>query len=101
MRVTDRFILATSSHRMGGGGGFPCRPPAARLRCRRHGLRDILVPGGAPADPREQEPARLVFRPGMLRTSVVLDTAEAVSDRDDLVSLGPAAGGFQRFRLHL
>lgn len=102
VRVTDRFILATSSHRMGGGGGFPLPPARREIALPPTRLRDILRQ--AVRQPiREQEPLCPVwsFCP-MPGTSVVLDTAaEAVSDRDDLVSLGPAAGGFQRFRLHL
>lgn len=102
LRMTDRFILATSSHRMGGGGGFPLPPARREITLPPTRLRDVLRQAvRLPVGTQEDLCPVWSFCP-MPGTSVVLDTAaEAVSSSDDLLSLGLAPGGFQRFRLHL
>ncbi|MBL4926558.1 bifunctional metallophosphatase/5'-nucleotidase [Fuscibacter oryzae] len=102
VRATDRFILATSSHRMGGGGGFPLPSARREIALPPTRLRDILREAARQPIGAQQALCPVWSFCPMPGTSVVLDTAaEAISDLDDLVSLGSAPGGFQRFRLHL
>lgn len=102
VRMADRFVLATSSHRLGGGGGFPLPPPRREISLPPVRLRDILREAvRLPVRPQDALCPAWSFVP-MPGTSVVLDTAaEAVAETGDLLSLGPVAGGFQRFRLQL
>jgi hypothetical protein len=87
---------------MGGGGGFPLPPARREIALPPTRLRDILREAARQPIGAQQAPCPVWSFCPMPGTSVVLDTAaEAVSERDDLISLGPAPGGFQRFRLHL
>lgn len=98
----DRFVLATSSHRLGGGGGLPLPPPRYEIALPSVSLRDVMRQAvRLPIRPKDIACPGWRFVP-MPGTSVTFDTApEAVTDDPALDLLGPAPGGFQRFRLRL
>jgi 2',3'-cyclic-nucleotide 2'-phosphodiesterase/3'-nucleotidase len=103
VRPGDRFVLATSSHRLAGGGAFPLPPAGREVALPQASLREVLrrALAGAPVTQSALAPPAWAFVPvpgatALLDTSPGEDAAAAGFE-----ALGPAPGGFQRFRLHL
>lgn len=100
----DRFVLATNSYRLGAGGGYG---PATRARVLlRSGppMRDVLLAHvrAAPVAPARRPRWRFASLPG---TAAWFDTGPGalahLPEGRAIEPLGPAEGGFHRFRLRL
>jgi 2',3'-cyclic-nucleotide 2'-phosphodiesterase/3'-nucleotidase len=100
----DRFVLATSSYRVGQGGGFSAAGRARLILRSPFPTREIVLAHvrGTPVDPRPRPGWRFLPLPG---TAAWFDSGpgaerhpEAIRARD-LEELGPAPGGFLRYRL--
>jgi len=102
------FIVATNSYRAGGGGGFTTQVAmqevALPVRVQIHEVLAGYVSRRVSITPEAKPVWRFAACPG---TSVVFDSAPAAAeilpDQPDLriEALGPAPGGFTRFRLYL
>lgn len=103
----DRFVLATNSFRLGSGGGFAAARTARALVQGTRPIREVLrahIERTGPIDPAPRPRWRFAPHPG---TAAWFDTGPGalahlaeVADRD-IEPLGPAPGGFERFRLRL
>lgn len=101
----DRFLLATTGYRAGGGSGYPRIPPDAPRLWGQTPLRRLLAEHAA-AGPLALDP-RPAWDFAPLGATALLDAAPsacAVAHGDPtrrLEPAGPGPGGFARFRLHL
>ncbi len=101
----DRFLLATTGYRAGGGSGYPRVPADAPRIWGRTPLRRLLA-DHASAGPLALDP-RPAWDFARLGATALLDaapSASAVTHGDPtrrLEPAGPGPGGFARFRLHL
>lgn len=103
----QRFVVATNGYRAAGGGGFARLAGAQVVLDSPQAVRDVIVDHLRRADrftPRVETDWRFAPLPG---ASAVFETGpgavahlDAVHDRR-LAPLGPASGGFVRFRLTL
>lgn len=102
---SDRFALATSSYRAAGGGGYGMIPADAPRHRGGSTLRALLAEHAA-AGPVCLDP-RPAWDFAPVGATAILDSAPfacAVAHGDPtrrLEAIGPAPGGFARFRLHL
>ncbi len=102
----DRFVLATSSYRLGLGGGFAAAARTRMVLRTPTPVRDVVLAhvSAAPVHPAPR--ARWRFLP-LAGTSAWFDSGPGARDHlagleDRKVEpLGPAPGGFHRFRLRL
>lgn len=98
----ERLVLVTSSHRAGGGGGFPVPPGAVLTEASGAGLRDVMRAHLAAAGHVAPHAGPgWSFRPLPGTTALFDSAAGAVAPDAAIEPLGPAPGGFHRFRLHL
>jgi len=95
----DRFVLVTSSHRLGGGGRFPLPHPLRELPLPPLGLRDALARADGPA--AGPLPPGWSFQPLPGATALFDCAPQAVAPDTAIEPLGLTPAGFQRFRLHL
>ena len=101
----DRFLLATTGYRAGGGSGYPAIPAEAPRLWGSTPLRRLLAEHAA-AGPLALEP-RPAWDFARLGATALLEAAPfacAVTHGDPtrrLDPVGPGPGGFARFRLHL
>lgn len=102
----DRFVLATSSYRLGSGGGFRAAAEARVLQRTPTAMRDLILAHvrAGPLDPAPRPRWRFASLPG---TSAWFDSgprAEAHLGNIENRSIEPAGeapDGFRRFRLQL
>lgn len=102
LQPADRLILVTSSHRAGGGGGFPVPQAAALAEASGASLREVMRAHIADLGTVTPQVAPgWSFRP-MPGTTTLFDSAAGATAPDAAIEpLGPTPGGFHRFRLHL
>lgn len=97
-----RVILATSSHRARGGGGFGFANAARVVLEGQNTLREVMLAHVAHAERVVALPGEgWSFRP-MPGTTALFESAPDARAPDAAIEpLGLSAGGFRRFRLHL
>ncbi len=104
---TDRFVIATNSHRAEGSDAFPGTGPAAVIHRGRSLNRDVLLAflgATGPVRAPGASPWRFVPLPG---TTVLYETSPRAAAHAAALSplrvepAGEAPGGFARFRIHL
>ncbi|MHA3978928.1 bifunctional 2',3'-cyclic-nucleotide 2'-phosphodiesterase/3'-nucleotidase [Halovulum sp. GXIMD14794] len=105
VKPETRFVVATNSYRAGGGGEFPIPSDATRALETDESNRDMLVrwiKAQGTVDPRTEPGWDFSPMPG---TSVQFDSHPEADPRQAprrrIEPVGPAPGGFARFRLHL
>lgn len=103
VRPGDRFVLATSSHRLAGGGAFPLPAAGREVTLPQASLRDVLrrALSAAPVTQAALAPSAWSLAPVPGATALLETGPEATPPDTAFQALGPSAGGFQRFRLHL
>lgn len=102
LRPQDRFAVVTNSYRAGGGGGFAAAAQATLIHHAARPTREVVIDYLRDAGAVAERPAwRFAALPG---TAAWFDTSPAARREraGDLAldDLGPAPGGFRRFRLH-
>ncbi|WP_233416750.1 bifunctional 2',3'-cyclic-nucleotide 2'-phosphodiesterase/3'-nucleotidase [Halovulum marinum] len=101
----DRFVVASNSYRVGGGGDFPIPADAPRLLETEETNRDMLVRWIRAQPAVDPTPAPGWDFTPVAGASVVFDSAPeadpATAPRRRIERAGAAPGGFARFRLHL